>query len=190
MEIKRKSPEIVEAFVRSDNAGCYHCALLLLSIPGISQRTGVTTSRYDFSESNSGKDICDRHISPLKSHIRQYVNAGNDVEKAKDMKKAIDSYSGVRGCRVSVLKVDTSAQDLHNHNLNGVLMFSNFKFCVDGIRMWKAFSVGEGKFVRYDKLMKRRTGQGITRLEVIEPFTSPRVDWLLVQKQQNDGKQK
>ena len=124
MEIKRKSPEIVEAFARSDNAGCYHCALLLLSIPGISQRTGVTTNRYDFSESNSGKDICDRHISPLKSHIRQYVNAGNDVEKAKDMKKAIDSYSGVRGCRASVVKVDTSSQDLHNHNLNGVLMFS------------------------------------------------------------------
>ena len=175
MEIKRKSPEIVEAFVRSDNAGCYHCALLLLSIPGISQRTGVTTSRYDFSESNSGKDICDRHISPLKSHIRQYVNAGNDVEKAKDMKKAIDSYSGVRGCRASVVKVDASAQDLHNHNWNGVLMFSNFKFCADGIRMWKAFNVGEGKFVRYDKLMKRGTSQGSTRLEVIEPFTSPRV---------------
>ena len=81
MEIKRKSPEIVEAFARSDKAGCYHCALLLLSIPGISQRTGVTTSRYDYSESNSGKDI--RHISLLKSHIRQYVNAGNDTEKAK-----------------------------------------------------------------------------------------------------------
>ncbi|CAH3019314.1 unnamed protein product [Porites evermanni] len=175
MEIKRKSPEINEAFVRSDNAGCYHCALLLLSIPGISQRTGVTTSRYDFSESNSGKDICDRHISPLKSHIRQYVNAGNDVEKAKDMKKAIDSYSGVRGCRASVVKVDTCAQDLHNHNWNGVLMFSNFKFCADGIRMWKAFNAGEGKFVRYDKLMKRGTSQGSTRLEVIEPFTSPRV---------------
>ena len=42
------------------------------------------------------------------------------------MKKAIDSYSGVRGCRASVVKVDTCAQDLHNHNWNGVLMFSNF----------------------------------------------------------------
>ena len=55
MEIKRKSPEIVEAFARSDNAGCYHCALLLLSILGISQRTGVTTSRYDFSKSTVAK---------------------------------------------------------------------------------------------------------------------------------------
>ena len=144
-------------------------------MPGISQRTGVTTSRYDFSESNSGKGICDRHIFPLKSYIRQYVNAGNDVEKAKDMKKAIDSYSGVTVCGASVVKVDTSSQDLHNHNWYGVVIFSNFKFCAEGIRMWKAFNVAEGKFVRYDKLMKRGTSQGSTRLEVIGLFTSPRV---------------
>ena len=41
--------------------------------------------------------------------------------------------------------------------------------------MWKDFHVGEGKFVRYDKLMKRGTSQESTRLEVVEPFTSPRV---------------
>ena len=46
-EVKRKSPKVVEAFARSDNAGCYHCALLLLTIHGISQRTAVRTSRYN-----------------------------------------------------------------------------------------------------------------------------------------------
>ena len=91
------------------------------------------------------------------------------------MKKAIDFYSGVRGCRASVVKVDTRAQDLHNHNWNGVLMFLNFNFCADRIRMWKAFNVGEGKFVHYYKLMKRGTSRGSTRLEVIEPLTSPPV---------------
>ena len=60
------------------------------------------------------EDICDHHISPLKSQIRQCINAGNDVEKAEDMKKAIDSYSRVRICRAAVVKVHTSAQDLHN----------------------------------------------------------------------------
>ncbi len=102
-EIKKSKPEIVEVFTRSDNAGCYHCAFLLLSIPGISQRTGIKTKRYDFSESNSGKDICDRHISPMKSHIRQYVNEGNDVENAGDMKKTLDSHHGVKGCHISVV---------------------------------------------------------------------------------------
>lgn len=174
-EVKRKSPEIVEAFARSDNAGCYHCALLLLSIHGISQRTGIVTSRYDFSESNSGKDICDRHISPMKSHIRQYVNAGHDVENASDMKRALDSYSGVRGCRASVVKVNTSAQQIHSHNWTGVQMFSNFQFSEGGIRMWKAYNIGQGKFVHYQKLTKKGGSQGDTGLVVIEPFTSPRM---------------
>ena len=91
------------------------------------------------------------------------------------MKKAIDFYSGVRGYRASVVKVDTRAQDLHNHNWNGVLMFLNFNFYADRIRMWKVFNVGEGKFVHYYKLMKRGTSRGSTRLEVIEPLTSPPV---------------
>ena len=91
------------------------------------------------------------------------------------MKKAIVFYSGVRGCRASVVKVDTRAQDLHNHNWNGVLIFLNFNFCADRIRMWKAFNVGKGKFVHYYKLMKRGTSRGSTRLEVIEPLTSPPV---------------
>ena len=108
----------------------------------------------------------------MKSHIRQYLNAGNVVEKAKDIKKAIDVYSGDRGYRASVVKVDTRAQDLHNHNWNGVLMFLNFNFYADRIRMWKAFNVGEGKFAHYYKLMKRGTCRGSTRLEVIEPLTS------------------
>ena len=174
-EVKRKSPEIVEAFARSDNAGCYHCALLLLSIHGISQRTGIVTSRYDFSESNSGKDICDRYISPMKSHIRQYVNAGHDVENASDMKRALDSYSGVRGCRASVVKVNTSAQQIHSHSWTGVQMFSNFQFSEGEIRMWKAYNIGQGKFVHYQKLTKKGGSQRDTGLVVIEPFTSPRM---------------
>lgn len=182
-EVKTKSPQIVEAFVRSDNAGCYHCALWLLSIQGISQRTGIVTRRYDFSESNSGKDICDRHISPMKSHIRQYVNEGHDVENAADMKKALDSYSGVRGCRASVVKVSTQAQQIHNHNWTGIQMFSNFQFCEGGIRMWKAYNLGQGKFVNYKKLMKEGGGnQGNTDLVVVEPFTSPRMSVGCMQK--------
>ena len=152
-EIKKSKPEIVEVFTRSDNAGCYHCAFLLLSIPGISQRTGIKTKRYDFSESNSGKDICDRHISPMKSHIRQYVNEGNDVENAGDMKKTLDSHHGVKGCHISVVKLETNRQGIHKHTWKGIQAMSNFEFCKESIRMC----------------------QGDTGLVIVEPFATPRV---------------
>ena len=63
--IKKESPEIENVFLRSDNAGCYHSGSLLLSLPFIGQRTGMTILRYDFSEPPSGKDIYDRETTPM-----------------------------------------------------------------------------------------------------------------------------
>ena len=40
-EVRRSNPNIKEAFIRSDNAGCYHSAQLILSIPCISKRVGI-----------------------------------------------------------------------------------------------------------------------------------------------------
>lgn len=39
-------PKTTRAFLRSDNAGCYHCGNLWLAIPGISMRTGKDFAFY------------------------------------------------------------------------------------------------------------------------------------------------
>ena len=109
----------------------------------------------------------------MKSHIRQCVNEGHDVENASGMKRVLDSFSGVRVCRASVVKVKTSAQRIHSHNWTGVQIFSNFQFSKGGIRMWKDYNIGQGKFVHYKKMTKKGGSQGDTGLVVIEPFTSP-----------------
>lgn len=33
-----------------------------------------------------------------KSHMRRFINEGNDINTAGDMKAAIESYGGVKGC--------------------------------------------------------------------------------------------
>ena len=71
-ELVRIVPDVKEVFLRSDNAGCYHNAPLLLFL----SRKGVTLVDYSFSEANSGKDVCDRKIAPLKAQIRRYLNEG------------------------------------------------------------------------------------------------------------------
>ena len=71
--IKKQLPEIENVFLRSDNVGCYHSGSLLLSLPFIGQRTGMTNLRYDFSEPQSGKDIYDRKTTPMKAHIRRIL---------------------------------------------------------------------------------------------------------------------
>ena len=38
--LKKQLPKIKTVFLRSDNAGCYHCGNLWLALHGISERTG------------------------------------------------------------------------------------------------------------------------------------------------------
>ena len=103
--LKEENPLLEEAYLRSDNAGCYHNAQLLFSLPVIGDRTGVRVVRYDFSDPQSGKDVCDRKLAHMKAHIRRYVNEHNDVTTASEMKKALESHGGVKGCRFAVVEL-------------------------------------------------------------------------------------
>lgn len=64
--------------------------------------------RYDFSDPQAGKDICDRKTAPMKAHIRRWVDERHDVITAEDMKQALESHVGLRGCRAAVAEVDTT----------------------------------------------------------------------------------
>ena len=94
--IKSEYPSISKAYLRSDNAGCYHNGPLLLCLPEIGKRNGITPIRYDFSDPQAGKDLCDRKIAPMKAHIRRFVNENNDVVTADHMKRALESHGGLR----------------------------------------------------------------------------------------------
>ena len=172
--MKRQGSRLNEAFPRSDNAGCYHCAFLLLSLPGLGQRIGVRIARYDFSEAQAGKDICDRRAASLKSHIRRYINQGNDVKTASDMKAAIDSHGGIKGCYSAVCKVDEMSQNMTKHSLSGIQSLNNFMFTESGeIIAWRAYNVGPGKVFSAASLAHLGTPQGPTNLQVHQAFSSP-----------------
>ena len=75
-EIVNMEPGVKELFLRSDNAGCYHNTALLSSATVIIARQGLVLKDYSFSEANSGKDVCDRKIAPLKAHVERYIDDG------------------------------------------------------------------------------------------------------------------
>ena len=159
--MKREKSRLNEAFLRSDNAGCYHCAFLLLSLPSLGQRVGVRIARYDFSEAQAGKDICDRRAAALKGHIRRYINEGNDVKTASDMKAAIDSHGGVKGYYSLVCKVDERSQNMTKHSLSGIQSLNNFVFTESGEMIaWRAYNVRPGKVFSAASLARLGTPQG------------------------------
>ena len=169
--IKKETPEIKNVYLRSDNAGCYHSGSLLLSLPSIGQRTRITVLRYDFSEPQSGKDICDRKTAPMKAHIRRWVNEKHDVITAEDMKTALESHGGVKGTRTAVVEVDTS-REITANKIPGISLLNNFSFEEDGLRVWRAFNIGPGKLLSYNELdivLRAETG-----LKVLKEF-GPRI---------------
>ena len=75
-EIVNMEPGVKELFLRSDNAGYYHNTPLLSSATVIIARQGLVLKDFSFSEANSGKDVCDRKIAPLKAHVERYIDEG------------------------------------------------------------------------------------------------------------------
>jgi len=172
--LKKAIPSLKEAFLRSDNAGCYYCSYLILSLPDLGKRTGITISRYDFSDPQAGKDVCDRRIATVKSHMRRFINEGNDIKSASDMKAAIDSYGGVKGCHSGVAKIQESCQTMTKHSMVGIQSLNNFSFESTGLRVWKAYGVGPGKFISHTQLKRFGKPQGPTGLVIVKPFSEPR----------------
>ncbi|XP_068707825.1 uncharacterized protein [Montipora foliosa] len=172
--VKEANPSIQEAFLRSDNAGCYHCAYLILSLPSLGDRAGIKIARYDFSDPQAGKDVCDRRIATVKSHMRRYINEGHDIRSASDMKAAIDSYGGVKGCQAAVVKVQEYSHTMKKHTMSGIQALNNFSFESEGLRVWKAYNVGPGKLFSPVKVKGFGTPQGPTDLCVLQPFSIPR----------------
>lgn len=104
----------------------------------------------------------------MKAHIRRFVNENNDVTTAEEMKKALESHGGLRGCRVAVVEIDPS-KDLHEANkIPDISLLYNFKFEDSGIRVWKAYNIGEGKLLKYKNLQIQP--QDIASLVVKQPF--------------------
>ena len=173
--LKALKPNLSQVYFRSDNAGCYHCAYLLLSLPTIAERTGFKIARYDFSEPQAGKGICDRRIAALKSHMRRFINEGNDVKTASDMRAAM-SHTGESKAVMPQCVESRHVQTMTKHTMAGVQALHNFLYENGGLRVWRAYDVGPGKFYSAVMLARFGTPQGPTELVALELFSIPHLE--------------
>ena len=80
--LKRDNPNTNKVHLYSDNAGCYKS---VDTINGLFNSDLITS--YDFCEAQDGKGACDRTAATIKSAVRRYVNQGNDVMTASQLKQ-------------------------------------------------------------------------------------------------------
>ena len=149
-QLKTVMRELQTIFIRNDNAGCYHCAQTLITAPQIAKRHGLEISRIDFSGPQGGKGACDRKSATIKSQMAAYLNSGRDIESAAQMKEAMESAGGVRGVSV---KVCSPLKGPSNKSIKWekVSYVSSIHYNHDGIRTWRGYDIGPGKFIPWTK---------------------------------------
>lgn len=142
-----KIPSLEEIYLKSDNAACYHCVNLLAFIRLNNSSFPIKVREYNFSEAQSGKDLCDSKTGSCRRHIFRYANEGHDVLNTADMKTALESYGGVKGTDASVIAIDQVAEPKVKAKIPGISVLNNFTFTERCIVARKAYKVGSGKLI-------------------------------------------
>jgi hypothetical protein len=152
--IKKEYPHVTKAFLRQDNAGCYHSVTTLSACRLLSEDTGIQIKRVDFSDPQGGKGPCDRKAATIKAHVRRYINEGHDVLTPADLKEAILSRGGVNGVRVAVVNTVMNKTVITDGEWKGISTINNFSYKDDGkgVIVWKAFDIGQGNTILWSEL--------------------------------------
>ena len=67
-QLKSIMPHLKSIYLRQDNAGCYHCALTLITARQVAELNDRCLSRMDFLDPQEGKGSCDRKAATINSH--------------------------------------------------------------------------------------------------------------------------
>ncbi|XP_052086597.1 uncharacterized protein LOC127723920 [Mytilus californianus] len=140
--------------------------------------TSITSSidikEYSYSEPQAGKSYCDSKIAHMRTKMKTFVASGKDVITAKYMKVAIDDGSGVVGCQVAYVTVDSTKQTLTSHKWKGVNAYTDIKYEENVIRVYRAHSIGTGSFLSHAEINKLTSSfQENTKLVVLDDFSLP-----------------
>jgi len=143
--MKKEIPDVEMAYYKQDNAGCYHSGNSIISAKLAGNAVGVAVVRNDFSDPQGGKGVCDRKAATIEGDVGRYVNEGNDVINALQLKTAIESGQGTIGVNASHVAAKPSST--FNIKWDGMSLLNNFEYDETGVRVWRAFNVCFGKVV-------------------------------------------
>ena len=80
-------------------------SLCLVGADVLADKVGISPKKLKFSDPQGGKGACDRKAATVKSHMQIFLNAGNDIETAAQMKAAIEASGGVHGVNVTLSEI-------------------------------------------------------------------------------------
>ena len=132
--------------IKDEDTSISHLTILAADI--IKKSTGVQIKQIDFSDPLGGKGAADRLAARCKSHIRVYINEGNDVTTVDEMKEALLSQGGLEGVRVVVVTPSVVYSEQEQSKITSVNKLNNFQYVNGSIHAWRTYGVGKGKTIK------------------------------------------
>jgi len=144
-QIKRDLPNLTNLYTRSDNAGCYAGASVIIARKIICDGADICLKRTDFSEPQRGKDQADRDIAVAKSCLKAYTNRGGNLINATSIKEALDeSFGKLCGSKTSVIALNEAKCVLPKIKIEGITKYHSVAFNDKSVTFWQYFDIGTG----------------------------------------------
>ena len=146
-------PHIKSLYCRNDNATCYSGSSVLMAKKEVCDKVGMKLLSLDFNEAQKGKDQCDRDGAIVKRCICSFVNSGNDVVNAKDVKLALDhSVGALCNSKSSVIEINQKTENMGAAKIKDISRYHFFEVEEEAdeiptFRAWEFHNVGSGKVI-------------------------------------------
>ena len=108
----------------------------------------------------------------MKSSIPTYCNEGHDVLSALDMRNALTEHP-VKGTTAAVSVVKESEKPLSVNKIEQFSSLHNFPYEDSGLRVWKCYDIGKGKFLPYNGLYIKHQGPTLLQTAESHAFYDP-----------------
>ena len=164
---KIDNPKVRKLLIKSDNAGCYSAGSVFQAEWKIYKTLGITLECHDFNEPQCGKDQCDRESAITGKLMRAYVDGGNNILDANDIKEAILYKSGVLNSKMLVIEIDKSLSSTTSVRIANSQSVNSIEFRDNHMTVWHYYQIRSGKRVEYNEVVEFVSG-----VEVISPYVS------------------
>ena len=143
VRLKSRNDSLKKAYIRSDNAGCFHSAEGIFCITSLNLESDLKVVQMNFAEPQSGKSICDRRAAHIKSSVRKFVNEGNNVTTSEEFLNAV-AKSNMKNVEIVNATPPADQNCKRTLKVKDITTLNNFEYEADHVVVFKQYKIGTG----------------------------------------------
>ena len=126
----------------------YHGNFYVENVHKICRVHGINLKRVDYNEPQKGKDQCDREAALARNAIRKYVDEGNNLISANDIRKALCT-SNLINTKVSVVSFNKGL--LTGTKIDKISSYHSYEISEsNSITALRYYNLGQGVKTKFD----------------------------------------